>query len=305
MYGKQARDFLLQAPTKSTYINRTYRIEEKLGSGGNCKVYKAWHNRLRKFVALKIAENCSTEAIAWHRNEVEALKNIKSTYLPYALDFLVCDNQSFTILEYVEGVSFDKLLRYGHIFTEAQVLKWYRQLACALQVIHAHDVCHRDIKPANIVLTANEDICLIDFNSARVISNNTGMASSSTGYASPEQHDYFMRCKSGNYVATSQQLCSHYDETMLLVSDCVGPDVDWKLSDIYSLGATIFHLLIGERPPTREKDIAHIPKLKGFCKDLLVIIERSMRFVPSQRFVSATELYDALSGVPEVGCWNS
>jgi len=270
MYGKQA---------KNSYVDRTYRIKEKLGWGGSCTVYKAWHKRLRKYVTIKTAEISSAGAIAWHRNEVEALKNMKSLYLPQVVDFLICDDQSYTILEFIEGTSFDTLLKDGHIFTEKQVLKWYRQLAVALQTIHSNNVCHRDIKPANIVLTTSEDICLIDFNSALVIGNHTGVASSSMGYASPEQYAYFMQCKNRN----EQQ---HHIHSMC--------DIDWKLSDIYSLGATMYHLLTGIRPPMGAEGVSHITKLKGFSKDILAIIEQSMRSVPSQRYKSADELHNAL-----------
>ncbi|MCL2424912.1 MAG: serine/threonine protein kinase [Oscillospiraceae bacterium] len=271
MYGKQVRS--------NSYINRTYRITEMLGSGGSCAVYKAWHNRLRKYVVIKIADSCSTDAIAWHRNEVEALKNIKSMYLPQVIDFLISDDQSFTIMEHIEGLSFDKLLKCGHKFTEVQILKWYMQLALALTTIHKHDVSHRDIKPANIILTTNDDICLIDFNSAFVIGNNTGIASRSMGYASPEQYEYFMACRS----ATTNSQGSHNVY-----------DVDWKLSDIFSLGATIYHLLTGERLLTESEDITDFSNLKGFNKRLISIIMQSTKATPSQRFASAEELYNAL-----------
>jgi len=270
MYGKQ---------TRNSYIDRTYRIKEKLGLGGSCTVYKAWHNRLRKYVTIKVAEICSAGAIAWHRNEVEALKNMKSLYLPQVVDFLICDDRSYTILEFIEGASFDTLLKDGHIFTEKQVLKWYRQLAMALQTIHNNDVCHRDIKPANIVLTTNDDICLIDFNSALVIGNYTGVASSSMGYASPEQYEYFMQCK-------NKDEPQHHTHSVY--------DIDWMLSDIYNLGATIYHLLTGIRPTMRTEDIGKITELRGYSKDILAVIEQSLRKEPSQRIRTADELYSAL-----------
>jgi len=271
MYGKQVK--------ANSYISRTYHIEEMLGIGSSCAVYKAWHKRLRKHVVIKIADNCSTDVITWHRNEVEALKNIKSVYLPQVIDFLICDDQSFTIIEHIEGLSFDKVLKHGYMFAEAQILKWYKQLSLALITIHKHDISHRDIKPANIVLTTTDDICLIDFNSAFVVGNNTGIASSSVGYASPEQYEYFMTCRKG---APNSQ-CNHNVY-----------DIDWKLSDIFSLGATIYNLLTGDHPLTKFDSTTQVPDLKGFNKMLISIIKQSTRTEPSQRFASANELYRAL-----------
>jgi len=246
-------------------------------------------------------------------------------YLPQVIDFLVCDDQSFTILEHVEGKSFDNLIKYGCIFTEMQVLKWYKQLAFALRTIHMHDICHRDIKPANIVLSTSEDICLIDFNSALVMGNNTGVASSSMGYASPEQYKYFMTCRE---VANGKQtVFLTSNETQLLVSDCMTEQtttpqllgssriqnstcptaalrqvenvhgVDWKLSDIFSLGATMYHLLTGERPLSTPEELQNISEMKGYNREIMAIIERSMEALPSQRFQSAERLYAALERI--------
>ncbi|MDR2571945.1 MAG: serine/threonine protein kinase [Oscillospiraceae bacterium] len=301
MYGKQIED--------SSYINETYHIETKLGLGGSGVVYKAWHKRLQKHVVIKVVKDCAANTIELQRNEVEALKNIKSMHVPQVLDFITEDGNNFTVMEYIEGRSFDRLLGQGKRFGEDLVHKWYCQLASALDAIHKHDVCHRDIKPSNIIYTISEDVCLIDFNSALVVGNHTGVISRSMGYASPEQYKYFTRCKD-SFVGVSRAY-SDYIETALLVADCktepvpVAPcavvidntsdnslteQIDWKLSDIYSLGATMYHFLTGMRPPVKVDDVARIPELRGYSEDILKIIERSMRTDPSKRFSSAKEL---------------
>ena len=301
MYGKSVKP--------DSYINRTYRIEAEIGSGGSGCVYMAWHTRLNKYVVIKVVENCSPEAIRVHRNEVEALKNIKSLHIPLVLDFFIENEKSFTVMEYINGVSFDKLLKFGKHFPERQVVNWYLQLASTLELIHALDICHRDIKPANIMRTTSGDVCLIDFNSALVSGNYTGVISRSMGYASPEQYEYFKLCKNLREEYTTSY--TQNMETALLTKDCktepmskirtaacIGTHrIDWKLSDIYSLGATVYHFLVRKRPPVTEEGVEKITQLSGYTKDLLNIIKKSMQTEPGKRFTSAKNLYDTLLGL--------
>lgn len=288
------------------YISRTYHIEAELGLGGSGAVYLAWHKRLQKHVVIKVIQNDIEGTLEVRRNEVEALKNIKNTYVPQVFDFLVEGDSSFTIMEYIEGENFDKHLSNGKIFTEKQIIKWYYQLASALDAIHNFNVYHRDIKPSNIMLTLTGDACLIDFNSALVSGNNTGIVSRSMGYASPEQYEYFKLCRSS--LADKTRRYADYIETVLLVGDCItdrmshasshtqskAHEIDWKLSDIYSLGATMYHFLTGKRPPVRADEVKQIPNLKGYSEGILNIIEKSMKTNPNERFASAEELIEAL-----------
>ena len=288
-------------------MNRSYRIEAEIGSGGSGAVYLAWHTRLRKHVVIKVVKDNSSGALEVLRNEVEALKHIKCIYVPQVLDFCSENDHSFTVMEYIRGESFDKLLKLGQKFTEKQILKWYGQLASALDSIHKNDVFHRDIKPSNIMLTKSGDVCLIDFNSAYVSGNNTGIISRSMGYASPEQYEFFKLCRSRK---VSSAKGTDLIETIFLgkgmrntVSGEGGShdlgvyEIDWKLSDIYSLGATMYHFLTGKRPPVRADEVEQIPKLVGYSEALLRIIEHSMRANPSQRFASAKELGFAIKNV--------
>jgi len=298
MYGKSVKP--------DSYINRTYRVEAEIGSGGSGYVFMAWHTRLNKNVVIKVVENCSPEAIRIHRNEVEALKNIKSLHIPLVLDFFIENEKSFTIMEYINGVSFDKLLKFGRHFSEHQVINWYLQLASTLELIHGLEICHRDIKPANIMRTTTGDVCLIDFNSALVSGNYTGVISRSMGYASPEQYEYFKLCKKSH--EENAAVFQENPNTALLTRDCMTipassvnitscietQRIDWKLSDIYSLGATIYHFLTRKRPPVTACEVEKITNLKGYSKGLLTVIYKSMQTEPYKRFLSAGELYNKL-----------
>jgi len=308
----------------------TYRIESELGSGGGGVVYKAWHTRLQKHVVIKELKRGTAHDIETQRNEVEALKNVKSPYLPQVYDFLTEGERIFTVMEFIDGESLDKLLERGQKFSQPQVVKWYGQLASALEAIHKQNVCHRDIKPANVMLMPNGDLCLIDFNAALVSGNDVRLVSRSLGYASPEQFDIYEQFKrsrgapinlgsSSVSVASDEgattELLSETEKTELvdgntasteLVDDAekteyVAPpatgNIDWKRSDVYSLGATMYHLLSGVHPPMRASEVVAISKVGGYSEGVVFVIEQSMKLSPTERFASAAALLSAVADI--------
>lgn len=310
-----------------------YRIESELGSGGGGVVYKAWHVRLQKYVVIKELKRGSANDIETQRNEVEALKNVKSAYLPQVFDFLAEGDRVYTVMEFIEGESLDKLLGRGQKFTQPQVIKWYGQLASALEAIHKQNVCHRDIKPANIMLMPNGEVCLIDFNAALVSGNDVRLISRSLGYASPEQYEIYERFKNTRsapihlgsssvsmkpidgveteyigdddnteFVDDDNQLTESLSEnndiekTDSTTSSMTG-GIDWKRSDVYSLGATMYHLLSGKHPSQRAAEVIAISKLGRFSEGIVYVIEQSMQLNPSERFASAAILADAVRNI--------
>ena len=311
----------------------TYDIIGRLGAGGRSVVYKAWHTRLNKHVVIKEDKLSYTSHTVHARSEAEALKNIRSMYVPQVFDILTECNRSFTVIEFVEGLSFDKLLSGNPGFTKSQLVKWYWQLASALESTHKRGVCHRDIKPSNIMLTPEGDVYLIDFNSALVGESNTGLICRSPGYASPEQHELYLGFQKCSLQQNSRDeppaagVSGSSCDTELLGYDCVTDfvstplsalepsplsalepsplsalRVDWKLSDIYSLGATMFHFLTGKRPSLQTAD--SIPNLSKWqpCDGPESIIWRSMRRDPLQRYASAKELAEAILTIYPAFC---
>ena len=292
--------------------NDTVVVVSKLGSGGTGAVYKAWHTRLDKYVVVKETKHSAAKDACVRRNEVEALKNVKNAHLPQVIDYFTDRDSSYTVMEFVEGESFDKLLSPGRRFPSPQVAKWYGQLAYALEAIHGQGVCHRDIKPGNVMLAPGGDVCLIDFSAALVRGAGSRLVSRSPGYASPEQDSLFRRYAGpggvrasrgpqcvGESVADSEWtvlLEGSSEGTVLLEADSKTElqNIDWKRSDIYGLGATMYHILTGKRPPERALEAITALRNGRYDRGLADIIERSMRIDPAERYASAASLSQAL-----------
>ena len=201
-----------------------YRLLRRLGAGGMADVYLAVQESLKRNVALKILKRHladNEDYVDRFKREAQAAAGLVHANIVQIFEVGQADGFHFIAQEYVRGRNLKQYLgRYGAVPSD-MALSVLRQSAMALQKGAEHEVVHRDIKPENIMLTANGEIKIADFGLARVgkqTDNTLTQAGITVGtplYMSPEQIE--------------------------------GNEVDIR-SDIYSLGVTLYHMLVGEPP---------------------------------------------------------
>lgn len=255
----------------------TYEILERLGEGSGGVVYKAYHKRLRQAVVLKKMKNKSISQSV-NRQEVDILKNLHHSYLPQVLDFLEADGAVYTVMSYIPGKSFSELLNEGQKFTQKQLIRWGMQISSALNYLHSQKppIIHGDIKPANIMLTPEGNICLIDFNIAFYLDDTT-ILGYTNGYTSPEQYIMVLSSKS------SQTHPGH-------------SKIDER-TDIYSVGATFYHLVTGQKLSDCRQKIDKSLLIECIGDTFAQVIEKAVKINPEERYQSALEMFRAFESI--------
>lgn len=327
-----------------------YEIDEKIGAGGGGVVYLGRHTRLHKLVVLKADKRSLSTKEESLRREVDMLKNLRQTYIPQVYDFVQQDGVVYTVMDYIEGESLDKVLARGEKIPQPDIVKWSCQLLEALDYLHhqgSHGILHGDIKPANIMLLPNGDICLIDFNIALALGEDGAVkVGFSRGYASPEHYgaEYVQGGQMAGMPAvpvSKKNSQAAADDDRTLVDDDrtevedddrtqVDPDVtevdggdlsaprtDSQVSfsagsvtrsqpgvlldarsDIYSLGATLYHLLSGRKPAQRASEV--VPLGASDCSIAVAeIINKAMAVKPADRYQTAEEMLKAFRELPK------
>ena len=257
----------------------TYEILEKLGEGAGGIVYKAYHRRLRQEVVIKRYRK-GVISLSGNRREADILKNLRHSYLPQVLDFFETDEDVCTVMSYVPGKSFARLLEEGRRFTSRELARWGMQICSALNYLHSQEppVIHCDIKPANVMLTPQGDICLIDFNISFYL-GDTSVLGYTNGYTSPEQYLIAMSRESGR--GTPEEV-----------------KIDER-TDIYSVGATLYHLAVGQKVGDYRERI-DTGLLSGVTGEAFAqVIEKALRVDPGQRWQSAYDMFRALQDIPK------
>ncbi|WP_374689400.1 serine/threonine protein kinase [Promineifilum sp.] len=208
-------------------LSSRYRIVQLLGQGGMGAVYRAWDLNLKKTVALKENSDASPEARQQFEREATMLAHLSHPNLPRVTDHFFLSNQGqYLVMDYVEGEDLESMLDRLRRLPEDQALNWVVQVCDALAYLHnrPQPIIHRDIKPANIRITQDGRAVLVDFGISKVYDaeakTTLGARAVTPGYSPPEQYG--------------------------------GGSTDAR-SDIYALGATLYHLLTGSAPPESVK----------------------------------------------------
>lgn len=328
-------------------LDNLYEIQEEIGSGGGGVIYKAEHIRLKKAVAISLIKEQIKPNLNV-RGEADILKKLKHTYLPQVYDFVVDGDDVYTVIDFVPGDSFDHLLKKHRHFNQKQVLKWAKQMCEALTYLHTQkpSIIHSDIKPANVMLTPDDDICLIDFNISLIFDAEQASALGfSKGYSAPELFWRTAKSQKSFLTEDTEPLDSNIEKTELLNDEATevlsntelldssnllnnktalliqqksvpeivsqkhepsisetplvfqkGSRIDER-SDIYSLGATLYHLLTGQKPMTDANWKCTWDDKLNIGDGIKYIIEKSMAQSPKDRFQSADEMLKAINNI--------
>jgi serine/threonine-protein kinase len=215
-----------------------YRIVSLLGQGGMGAVYRAWDLRLNIPVAVKemvpqpgLDRQTLDNLTAQFTQEAKVLARLNHPHLVRVTDYFEVENRSYLVMDFVDGESLAERIERESALPEALVLDWGEQLLDALSYCHSRGILHRDVKPTNVIIRPDGRVVLVDFGLVKLWDprdprTKTAMRGMGTPeYAPPEQYDMAM---------------GHTDPA----------------SDIYSLGATLYHALTGEAPPTATLRIA-------------------------------------------------
>jgi len=260
-----------------------YEILAKIGRGAMGAVYKARQLSLNRIVALKILPPklaLNKNYISRFLREARVAAKLNHENIIYVIDVGESKGVYYFAMEYVEGKTVAKLLEEAGVLPEPQVIEIALQVAKALDQAYSYGIIHRDIKPANIMITTQDEILkLCDFGLAKELDLRSSVTTHGTVAGTPF------------YISPEQ---------------IKGEEVDTR-SDIYSLGATMYHLATGELPfPGNSAPIVMVkqlherpapPRTKNpkISRALDGIIMKCLEKNPSKRFQAPAELLNSLT----------
>jgi serine/threonine-protein kinase len=269
-----------------------YRLLEKLGKGAMATVYKAKQESLDRIVAIKVLPkrmNDNTEFVDRFYKEGRAAARLSHNNIVQAYDVgYAPEGYHYFVMEYVEGKTLYDIMQpppigEGRAFSEAEALEIMIQITEALAHAHDRGLIHRDVKPKNIIFTPHGVAKLTDLGLARAM-DDKGAAESEAGkaYGTP-------------YYISPEQIRGEVD-------------IDFR-ADIYSLGATLYHLVTGRTPFEAETPTAVMHKhLKeplvppdhintALSAGLSEIVEVAMAKRREDRYASTRDMLEDLQSV--------
>lgn len=261
-------------------IDGKYKILNKIGQGGMSVVYLAMNEKANKQWAVKEVRREGVRDFEVVRQgllmETELLKELNHPNLPSIVDVIETDGMLLIVMDYIEGNTLSTMLEEYGAQPQDSVVEWARQLCDVLDYLHTRTppIIYRDMKPSNIMIKPDGKVTLIDFGIARKykehnLSDTTCLGT--RGYAAPEQF------------AGEQQR-----------------QTDAR-TDIYNLGATLYHLVTGHNPSEPPYEMRPIRSWDSSLSDgLEKIITRCTQKDPKDRYQSCRELLYALEHYTEL-----
>ncbi len=261
-------------------IKGKYKIYDEVGAGGFATVYLGRNMETNEIVAVKVlGEQFSRQPryLERFRREAGLAERLRHPNIVRILDHGVESGMNYLVMEFVEGLTLDKMIARRGGLPVDEVLSYVQQICAGLQAAYEAGVVHRDIKPANIMITPGGAVKIMDFGIARMDTlsglTQTGVFMGTPRYISPE-------------MATG-----------------AGADIR---SDLYALGLLTYEMITGEAPFDAENPWAVLrmqiedvpPPLRAIRPEvppwLEEIVLRAIAKVPADRFQTPAEMRAAL-----------
>ena len=267
-----------------------YRVVRELGRGGMGAVYEAIDLRLGHTVAVKQALTRDEDLWKQFESEARLMAQLNHPVLPRVSDYFKEGDRAFFVMQFVEGANLAEIIdQRREPLPSHTVVAWADQLLDALMYLHSHErqVIHRDIKPHNLKITPAGKIVLLDF----------GLAKSQAAGVTEMELCRSIFGYSPRYAPLEQ------------IQD-LGTTPQ---SDIYALGATLYHLLTGVKPPdaltratalisSRPNPLKPAHEInRSVSPELSAILTRAMEQNPHERYRSAMDFREALRRLGRLG----
>lgn len=259
-------------------VDGKYKILNKIGQGGMSVVYLAMNERANKQWAIKEVRKDGTKDYEVVKQgliaETDILKRLNHPHLPSIIDVIDCDDTFLIVMDYIEGRTLDYWLKKEGAQPQERVVEWAKQICDVLGYLHSRKppIIYRDLKPSNVMLKPDGKIMIIDFGTAREFKEQSiedTKCLGTQGYAAPEQY--------GGHGQTDAR------------------------TDIYNLGATMYHLLTGHNPSLPPYEMYPIRQWNNsLSSGLEEIVTKCTQRNPNDRYQSCAELMYALEHFDEL-----
>jgi serine/threonine-protein kinase len=281
-----------------------YEIMEKLGQGGMGAVYRGRQINMDRIVAIKTLNpqlSSQKSYVEKFLKEAKSVARLNHNNIIKGIDVGQVKGRYFFVMEFVDGPTLQEKINKDGSFAEKDALQIILQIADAIKYINQFKIVHRDIKPDNIILTSQNIPKLADL--GLVLTNNETEKEVANTSATNDSHSGNTSAINTSFVGTP-----HY----ISPEQAQQKDVDFR-SDIYSLGATLFHLVTGRTPFTGDRSIIIMTKHitedltsprelnPALSKGIADLIFKMMEKEPSARQQSPEDLIEDIKKVIETG----
>ncbi|MBC8170664.1 MAG: protein kinase, partial [Anaerolineae bacterium] len=262
-----------------------YEIREEVGRGGMATVYRAYQSNVDRDVAIKVIHGNiagDSQAVQRFQREARLIARLEHPHILPVYDFDGANEPPYIVMRYLDGGTLKDVMQQGRVPLN-EVVYVMQQITSALDYAHRQGIVHRDVKPNNIMIDRDGNAFVTDLGIARIASADhpgkqltaTGTIMGTPDYMSPEQ---------------------------ALGED----DVDFR-TDIYAVGAMLYHMLTGQLPYSSNSTMGmlmqHIQEAVPFAlelnpdlpPDIDDVIHKAMAKKPTERYDSVAEMGVAIT----------